>query len=278
MESQRDVFFSRLFELAKEDDRIVLVTADCGASSLDKWRGELPCQFINVGIAEQQLIMMAAGLALAGKRPYCYAIAPFATLRCVEFVKVDLCLMQLPVVIVGVGAGLSYSEAGPTHHATEDIAVMRALPYIQIASVRNNIDAYYLAHVYDKPTYIRLDRQSPANPPKVVFVTKSGCVFYIPLWLKPFSMPPICDVDEIITVEEHLPSGGLGSIVAEYLADNDIRIPLKRIGLKDEYYYKYGTRADIWDSEAALAEYLGKHYKKETRDNITAWAEPKVSQ
>ncbi len=248
METQRDSFFSKLFKLAKEDKRIVVVTADCGAPALDQWREELPCQFINVGIAEQQMIALAAGLALEGKRPYCYAIAPFATLRCYEFIRVDVSLMNLPIVIVGVGAGLSYAEAGPTHHATEDIACMRALPNMKIASISYN-------HQIDKvlttegSMYVRLDRGDGQNAPHICF---KGCDVFLedtpiyPLWLKPFKMNIPDGTKEIITVEEHQLNGGLGSIVAEYLADNKINIPLTRKGIDDEYFYKYGKREDIF--------------------------------
>ena len=250
MISQRDAFFSKLFELAKEDKRIVVVTADCGAPALDQWREELPCQFINVGIAEQQMIAMAAGLALEGKRPYCYAIAPFATLRCYEFIRVDVSLMNLPVVIVGVGAGLSYSEAGPTHHATEDIACMRALPNMKIASISSN-DQIDEVLATEGPMYVRLDRGDGKNAPYITFRGFKKNNKWYPLWLKPFKMMPTIPFletfcREIITVEEHQLSGGLGSIVAEYLSDNNINIPLKRMGIDDEYFYKYGKREDIF--------------------------------
>ena len=254
-ESQRDTFFNSLFELAKEDSRIIVITADCGAPSLDQWREELPCQFINVGIAEQQMIALAAGLALEGKRPYCYAIAPFATLRCYEFIKVDICLMNLPVVIVGVGAGLSYSEAGPTHHATEDIAIMRALPNMRILSISDNEGAQAAALCESEtPLYIRLDRGDGKFAPHIICKSKNSPdnVWY-PLWLKPFDLAIPTDTEQIITVEEHLLAGGLGSIVAEYLADNNINIPLKRIGINDEYFYKYGEREDIWNSQEELS-------------------------
>ena len=245
--SQRDSFFSKLFKLAKEDKRIIVVTADCGAPALDQWREELPCQFINVGIAEQQMIALAAGLALEGKRPYCYAIAPFATLRCYEFIRVDVSLMNLPVVIVGVGAGLSYTEAGPTHHATEDIACMRALPNMKIASISSN-DQIDEVLATEGPMYVRLDRGNGILAPRIAYrcVHRYSADIHYPLWLKPFNIDiPNC-TEEIITMEEHQLNGGLGSIVAEYLVDNNINIPLKRIGIDDEYFYKYGKREDIF--------------------------------
>ncbi len=248
MESQRDTFFGKLFELAKEDNRIMVVTADCGAPALDRWREELPCQFINVGIAEQQMIALAAGLALEGKRPYCYAIAPFATLRCYEFIKVDVCLMNLPVVIVGVGAGLSYSEAGPTHHATEDISIMRALPNMKIASISSNgqIDEVLKE---EGPMYVRLDRADGKYAPHIIFNDFNKREVLYPLWLKPFTLAIPKDTEQVVTVEEHQLSGGLGSMVAEYLADNNINIPLERIGINDEYFYKYGEREDIFSTK-----------------------------
>jgi transketolase len=240
--TQRDAFFGKLFELAKEDKRIIVVTADCGCPSLDRWYEELPNQIINVGIAEQQMIALASGLALEGKRPYCYAIAPFASLRCYEFIRVDVSMMNLPIVIVGVGAGLSYTEAGPTHHATEDIACMRALPNIKIASVSSN-DQIDEVLVTEGPMYVRLDRGGGEYAPHIIF-EPNGEKWY-PLWLKPFTMPTPRWARGITTVEEHQLNGGLGSIVAEYLKDENIRFPLKRIGIKDEYYYKYGSREDI---------------------------------
>lgn len=248
METQRDYFFRKLFEIAKEDDRIIVITADCGAPSLDQWREKLPCQIINVGIAEQQMIALAAGLALSGKRPYCYAIAPFATLRCYEFIKVDVCLMNLPIVIIGVGAGLSYTEAGPTHHATEDIACMRALPNMKIASISSNEQIDEVLKV-EGPMYVRLDRTDGKYAPHIRFARMTGSDKWYPLWLKPFSMEIPSLLAGIAVIEEHQLNGGLGSIVAEYLLDNHINLPLERIGINDEYFYKYGDREDIWKSE-----------------------------
>lgn len=271
--AMRDAFFDKLFELAQKDRDIIIVSADFGAKSLNKWREELPCQFINVGIAEQNMIAIASGLALAGKKPYCYAIAPFATLRCYEFLKVDVCLMNLPVVVVGVGAGLSYSDSGPTHHATEDISIMRALPNMQIVSPFSNGSAALLARVYDKPTYIKLDRGENYKPPYYVLVRDNGTEEVWALWLKPFRMGNLDGVKLIITVEEHLLAGGFGSIMAEYLVDNNIQIPLKRIGIRDEYFYKYGKREDIWDGEAELRRTIKEFNSRKTSSNVVTRAE-----
>src|SRR3989338_1388709 len=137
----RDAFFDELFEIAKDDSNVVFITADMGAQSLIRFKGSLSSQFINVGVAEQNMISIAAGLALVGKKVFVYTIIPFATLRCYEQIRNDLCCMNLPVTIIGVGPGFCYASDGPTHHATQDIAVMRVLPEITILNPSDSIMA-----------------------------------------------------------------------------------------------------------------------------------------
>ena len=157
----RDSFFNALYDIARKDKRVILVTADCGAPSLDKFREDLRSQYFTVGIAEQNMISIAAGLALEGKIVYTYAIAPFASLRCYEQIKVDLCCMNLPVTSLGIGAGLAYDIMGPTHHTTEDISIMRALPNMTILNPSDSVMSGDFAKVsYEAagPKYIRFDR------------------------------------------------------------------------------------------------------------------------
>lgn len=159
--TQRDAFWNRIYELAKVDHNIIVVTADMGAPSLDKFRTDLPSQFVNVGIAEQNGILIAAGLAMSGKRPFVYAIAPFITLRCLEQIRVESCIMNIPITVVGVGAGFGYEDSGPTHHLTEDIAILRAMPNIVIHSISDNVMAKAIAEMsctMAVTNYIRLDR------------------------------------------------------------------------------------------------------------------------
>jgi transketolase len=159
--SMRDSFFDRLYELAQKNRNIILVSADMGAPSLDKFRRDLAPQFVNVGIAEQNMITVASGLALSGKKVFVYAIMPFATLRCFELIKCDLSLMKLPVTVVGVGAGFSYDDSGPTHHSTEDISVMRVLPHFTIHCPSDSVMAARCADIscaLKTPDYVRLDR------------------------------------------------------------------------------------------------------------------------
>ena len=124
----RDAFFNQLYEIAAQDRNVVLLTADMGAMAIDRFRRELPDQFINVGVAEQNMVSVAAGMALCKKKVFIYAIAPFVTMRCYEQIKVDISGMCLPVTIVGAGPGIAYDFDGPTHHAVQDMAIMRALP------------------------------------------------------------------------------------------------------------------------------------------------------
>lgn len=160
--TQRDAFWNKVYDLAKENRDIVVVSADMGAPSLDKFRTDLPSQFVNVGIAEQNAILIASGLAMAGKHPFVYAIAPFVTLRCLEQIRVENAIMDIPITIVGVGAGFGYDDSGPTHHLTEDISIMRAMPNIVINSISDNIMAEAVAEMSCLMTttnYVRLERQ-----------------------------------------------------------------------------------------------------------------------
>lgn len=159
----RDAFFEELYELAVQDRDVLMLTADQGALSFEKFGRDIPQQFIKTGIAEQNLIGVAAGLALTGKAVFAHAIIPFLTMRCFEHIRVDLCCMNLPVTLVGIGAGYAYNTDGPTHHAVNDIAILRALPGMQIW---NPSDLHMIASLVPLlrrtpgPKYIRLDKGS----------------------------------------------------------------------------------------------------------------------
>jgi len=161
LQSQRDLFWDVIYEKAKLNRDIIVVSADMGAPSLDKFRADLGSQFINTGIAEQNTIGVAAGLAMTGKKVFAYAIAPFITFRCYDHIKCLIANMNLPVTLVGVGAGISYEESGPTHHTVEDLSVMRVLPNFTIHTPSDRIMAGGFAEICCKginPNYIRLDR------------------------------------------------------------------------------------------------------------------------
>jgi len=123
----RKAFVNTLLEVAGKDSRIYLLTGDLGFSVLEPFRKEFPKRFVNMGVAEQNMIGVAAGLALSGKIVFVYSIVPFVTMRCFEQIRNDLCFQNLRVRLVGVGGGFSYGTAGPTHYALEDMAIMRSL-------------------------------------------------------------------------------------------------------------------------------------------------------
>lgn len=164
--SQRDAFWSRIYDIAKEDKDVVVVSADMGAPALDQVRRDLPGQFVNAGIAEQNATAIAAGMAMMGKKVITYAIAPFITLRCLEQIRVSNAIMAIPITIVGVGTGFGYDDSGPTHHLIEDIAMMRAMPNIDIYSVTDSVMASNLADVVlgsPRTSYLRIERKLGPN-------------------------------------------------------------------------------------------------------------------
>ena len=157
----RDAAFSAVHKIMAADENVIILYNDFGAQGLDRIKTDYPHRVINIGIAEQNLISVAAGLALAGKKIVIYSIAAHVTTRCYEQVKLDVCAMGLPVIILGMGSGLSYGVDGPTHQATADIAIMRALPGMTIYNPSDAISAQaivQLAYESGIPTYIRLDK------------------------------------------------------------------------------------------------------------------------
>jgi transketolase len=162
----RDAFFNELYKIAKNDKHVVLLAADMGAYSLEKFKRDLKSQFFNVGIAEQNMISVAAGLALNKKKVFVYTIIPFLAYRCYEQIRIDLCGMNLPVTIIGIGSGFSYAGDGPTHYAVSDISVMKTIPEITILNPSDSISAKNFARIaYEsqKPTYIRIDKEKNNN-------------------------------------------------------------------------------------------------------------------
>ena len=157
----RTTFVKCLIERARVDERVFLITPDLGYSVLESFAEEFPDRFLNVGIAEQNAIGVAAGLALSGYIVYVYSIIPFVTMRCFEQVRVDVAYMETNVRIVGVGAGLAYGPAGATHHAIEDVAIMRALPNMTVCCPGDAIEAREIVNrsfEHIGPMYIRLGR------------------------------------------------------------------------------------------------------------------------
>jgi len=163
----RDALIECIWRRMGVDTQIFFVSADFGSPVLDKIRSDFPTRFLNVGIAEQNLINISAGLALEGFTVFAYAIAPFITMRCYEQTRVSLALLseirQMNVNLIGVGAGYSYVVSGPTHQCYEDITLMRAMPNFRILSPADHITSAALLDICTNnvgPKYLRLDAQT----------------------------------------------------------------------------------------------------------------------
>ena len=159
----RNVFVDEVTKIAREDPRVVFLMSECGFSVVEGFAKEFPDRFYNVGIAEQSLVGTAAGVALRGLRPVAYNMAMFLTMRAYEQIRVDIAYQNLPVILAGVGPGVGYGSAGTTHHAIEDIAIMRVLPNMTIVFPAHETDvraAARQAFELGKPVYIGLCRDS----------------------------------------------------------------------------------------------------------------------
>ena len=141
----RDAVINEIYTAAQRDKDILFISADLGAKALDEFRENLPEQFIHAGISEQNMVDLASGLALSGKKVFLYAMAPFITARCYEQVKCVIASMKLPVTLIAVGVGLGYDHATLTHFTPEDIACMRALNGVEVLSPADAVSAGVLA-------------------------------------------------------------------------------------------------------------------------------------
>lgn len=160
----RDFFIEHLRQKAITNSNTLLITGDLGFGVMDRYRETLPKQFINAGVAEQNMTGLATGLAMQGYRVFTYSIGNFSSLRCLEQIRNDVCYHNSNVKIVSVGSGLSYGSLGMSHHATEDVSILRALPNIRIYSPSDTLEVEAMVNElfeYNGPAYIRLGRSQP---------------------------------------------------------------------------------------------------------------------
>jgi transketolase len=158
----RNAFAKQITQLAQEDPRVVLLSGDIGNRLFDDIKAKCPGRFLNCGVAEANMIGMAAGMAMSGLRPVCYTITPFITYRCMEQIRVDVCYHHVPVVIVGTGAGLSYASLGATHHSCEEMGMLRLLPGLAVVAPADELEvrgAIKAALKYPNPVYIRIGKK-----------------------------------------------------------------------------------------------------------------------
>lgn len=158
----REAFVKTLQRLSQSDNDIFLLTGDLGFKLFDSFREKYPERFLNMGIAEPNMIGVSAGLALSGKKVYCYSMIPFLVMRCFEHIRIDICYHNLNVRLIGVGGGFVYGLEGVTHHAIEDVAIMRTLPNMTVVAPGDpfEVSACIDASVaYKGPMFIRLGRR-----------------------------------------------------------------------------------------------------------------------
>lgn len=269
----RDAFVRALVGLAEEDDRVMLLTGDLGFSALEPFSDRFGDRFVNVGVAEQNMVGIATGLAASGMVPFVYSIATFASMRPYEFTRNGPLLHGLPVRVVGVGGGVDYGHNGPTHHALEDVALMRCQPAMTLlapADADQTEAAVHLTSEVSGPVYLRLQRTGRpvagldgrlalgrlaeiGDGTDVAIVTYGGiaadavaaaellreegieATVAIAASLAP---APTDELERLlsrcrvaVTVEEHYPNGGLGSLVSEVVAERGIGRRVVRVAV-----------------------------------------------
>lgn len=262
----RNTFIDHLIRKATHDPSVFLVVGDLGFTVVEPFIEKFPDRFLNAGVAEQNMTSLAAGIAREGYRVFTYSIANFTTLRCLEQIRNDVCYHRLPVCVVSVGGGFMYGNLGPTHHATEDIAVMRALPYTRVfvpfsrTSTRFAVDEILAS---PGPAYLRLGREdvphdvvadngftlvargSGAGAARSVVVSvgqvsqatldlarSEGADLYAWCRIKPLpegAVDLLKPYERVTVVEDHQCNGGACSALSEALS------PIRSLGIRDRF-------------------------------------------
>src|SRR5215469_1598400 len=300
----RNTCLNMVYALAKEDERVVFIGSDLSPDLLPDMRREMPDRFYMEGVAEANVIGMAAGLAMEGYIPYVNTIAAFITRRCYEQVAIDVCLHNLPVRLIGNGGGLVYAPLGPTHMAIEDMAIMRTLPNMTVVAAADAEEMKSLMRAslhWPGPLYIRLAkggdpiisrrgngfaigravsvRRSEARHPVVLMATgvmtahclaaaeelaKRGIdagVLHIHT-VKPLDEAAVLEHAEhaqlIVTVEEGIAIGGLGSAITDALVRQGTPAlpPIVRVALPDAFPHKYGVQRELLELYGLMPEQI----------------------
>src|SRR6266576_2053183 len=254
-------------EVASQDPRIVLLTGDLGFAVLDEFRAKYPAQFYNVGVAEQNLAGVATGFALAGHVVFTYSIGNFPTLRCLEQLRNDVCYHNADVKIVTVGGGLSYGTLGVSHFATEDLAILRALPNVTVVAPGDPSEVAQLVPqiiARPGPVYLRLGRAGEkvvhapgvevllGHPTRaragsdVLLLTVGGMLPVALEAAEPLDAQQVCALAArfpvVVTCEEHSAIGGLGGAVAEVLLEAGIAPTFRRFALSPGFPAGVGSQ------------------------------------
>jgi transketolase len=276
----RNAFANALVAASQADERVVLLTGDHGYALFDGIRKVCPRQYLNCGVAEQNMVGVAAGLAKGGFRPVIYGLSAFVPMRVLEQIKIDVCYENLPVTFIGDGAGVVYSTLGTSHQCTEDIAALRALPNMRIlspADAQEMTACMALAFRADGPVYVRMGKADLGavheTPPKLAWgdllsirdgtgplawlatgsMVQTACAVaehwfgssvYSAPCLKPVDVAAVADICRkhraVVTLEEHSVYGGFGAAVAE-IAASEAPTWVCRIGIHDRFSHDCGS-------------------------------------
>jgi transketolase len=285
----RSAFATRLLDIAAADERVMLLTGDLGFAVLEPFAERFPDRFLNVGVAEQNMIGVATGLAEAGYTPYVYSIATFASMRGYEFIRNGPILHELPVRVVGVGGGMDYGHNGVTHYALEDAGIMRVQPGIAVvapADPQQTRAALPALQQLPGPVYLRLGKESQPVPGldgrfalgraerigtgrDAALVALGGMaataveaaerlaadgVDASVLVVSSLNPAPsedlaeaLADVPLALSAEAHYVNGGVGSLVAETIAEHALPCRLVRAGLRAMPIGATGSRAHLYE-------------------------------
>lgn len=292
----RTAFIEELIQQARVHPEIFLVVGDLGFSVIEPFEKEFPDRFLNAGVAEQNMTGVAAGLASEGYHVFTYSIANFPTFRCLEQIRNDVAYHHLPVTVVAVGAGMAYGNLGYSHHAVQDLGVMRMLPELTILSPADPGEAresvQWLAQ-NPCPSYLRIGKAGETSlhnvrglslgPIEVVkgnskcALVATGSILKVALesakllaekgihvsvfscpWLQPVTtefFAPLTKFSRLIVLEEHLPTGGLASLLQQYLHNS---IQITSLAIPPEVLGRVGTQSQLQklahlDSETVLS-------------------------
>lgn len=275
-------YISKLMELAQQDDRVCHLLADSGTNFDEHFKRNFPDRIFNFGIAEQNTIGIAAGLAAGGKMPFVFLQGAFIVYRAMEFVRDDVCFQETNVKLIGQGSGTSLAGLGPTHHTSEDIAILRALPNIKVYTPATPAQVAVCTqemHDVAGPCYMRIEMnhekeffgeeyELPQTGQDIMSEGDDVAIFVFGsileevmsavktlredgiyasvvnvVRMKPFDESNVIKlaskVKKIITVEEHQVNGGMGSIIADVLAQYGIGVPLVKMGFCDAFAKGY---------------------------------------
>lgn len=277
----RNSAIKNITDYARKDKRIFIISGDAGYGVLDEFKKEFPNRYVNMGVAEQNMISFAAGLGISGFKVFVYNIIPFLLYRCYEQVRNDICYQNLPVILIGIGSGITYAPQGVTHYAVEDIAIARTLPNLIIISPSDPKEmkkAIEYAVISKQPIYIRIaksgepvihkneikDISKPAvvkegDKIAVLFhgsiseevikasenLKKSPRLISVPM-IQPLDFNALYQklrtIHTLITVEEHFTDGGLGSVISDWIVKERLHFRLKKCGIKNQFIHEIKDR------------------------------------